>query len=238
MRHLSKVNFCNVLQDLHSIVIMSEISTQNRFPTDLWYSSILIPLFSPVGEELFRKSLHRRYDHLYPHFEGQEQLSYCGIACTCILLKSLLPSKKWSQSSIYSSVVRYEMFHGIILSKLSHVLEVCGLHSEIRYCEDEKVEENFRNDLENDKSFIVINYWRQFQDKETSATHQYGHFSLIGGYNSLTDHVLILDPSVKRFPHHWLSLKDLVRLMCTYDPMSSRNRGYLLVHHPDKLFSF
>jgi hypothetical protein len=208
---------------------MSELSLRNRFPTDLWYSSILIPLFSPVGEELFSSSYHKSYDYLNPNFEGQEHLSYCGIACACILLKSLLPSQKWNQSTISSNVAYTS--NGIILSKLSHILEVYGLYSQIRYCENETIEEQFRNDLKEEKSFIIVNYWRQFKDKDTGHTHRYGHFSLIGGYNPLTDHVLILDPNVKRFPHHWLLLKDLVRMMCTYDSMSSRNRGYLLVNH-------
>ncbi len=88
---------------------MSKISPRDRFPTDLWYSSILIPLSSPVGEELFSKSLHRAYDYLNPHFEGQEQLSYCGMACACILLKSLIPSQKWSQSKISSDILQSQM---------------------------------------------------------------------------------------------------------------------------------
>jgi hypothetical protein len=205
------------------------MSSRNRFPNDLLYSSIIIPLFSPIGEELFSKSFHSSYDYLNPHFEGQESLSYCGIACACIVLKSLLPSQKWNQSTIYSNVAQYHMSNGIILSKLSYVLQVCGLSSLIRYCENETIEEQFRKDLKEEKYFIIVNYWRQYQDKDNGYTHRYGHFSLVGGFNPISDDVLLLDPSVKKFPHHWLSLKNLVRMMCTYDSMSSRNRGYLII---------
>ncbi|CAF2777195.1 unnamed protein product [Rotaria sp. Silwood2] len=199
---------------------------------DLWYPSIIIPLSSSAGQEIFSKSSHIAYDRLNPHFEVQEHLSFCGIACASILLNTLLPYQNWSQSIIYSNIARNHMSNGITLLKLSYVLEKCGLQSEIHYCENENIEEQFRKDIKQEKNFIIVNYLRQFKEKDKNHTHRGGHLSLIAGYNQITDHVLILDTSHTRFPHHWLSVKDLIRMMSTYDKMASRSRGYLVIYDP------
>ncbi|CAF3504133.1 unnamed protein product [Rotaria sp. Silwood1] len=202
---------------------------------DLWYPSIIIPLASTEGQEIFSRSSHVAYDRLNPHFEVQERLSFCGIACASILLNTLLPYQNWSQSNIYSNIARSHMSNGITLSKLSYVLERCGLPSIIHYCEDETVEEQFRKDIRQEKNFLIVNYLRQFKEKDNNHIHRGGHLSLTGGFNEITDHVLILDTSHTRFPHHWLSVKDLIRMMCTYDKMASRSRGYLVVIDPKQV---
>ncbi|CAF0818492.1 unnamed protein product [Rotaria sordida] len=202
---------------------------------DLWYPSLIIPLSSSVGQEIFSNSSHVAYDRLNTHFEGQEHLSFCGIACATILLNTLLPYQNWSQSNIYSNVARNHMSNGITLSKLSYVLEKCGLRSRIRYCEDKTIEEQFRKDLRKEKNFLIVNYLRQFKEKNKNHIHRGGHLSLIAGFNQITDHVLILDTSHTRFPHHWLSVKDLIQMMCTYDKMSSRPRGYLVITDPKQI---
>jgi len=212
---------------------MSKIISQNSSPRDLWYPSLIIPLFSSAGEEIFATSFHFSYDRLNPHFEPQERIFFCGIACGCILLNTLLPSEKWSQSIIYSNIAKAHISNGIILSKLSYILEMCGLSSIIRYCEDETIEEQFRKDLKEEKCFIIVNYWRQYEVKDKGYIHRGGHYSLIGAFNEKTDDVLIMDTSYPRFSHHWLSLKYLVRMMSTYDQMSSMTRGYLVVMHPN-----
>jgi hypothetical protein len=211
------------------------MSDRFSYPVDLWYSSIIIPLSSPTGKELFSKSNYDTYHLLNSHFEPQERVYFCGIACACILLKTLLPSEKWNQNTIYSNVAQNYMSYGITLSNLSNVLRICGLQSTIQYFENEKIEKQFRDDLNQQNSFIIVNYWRQFEVKEKGYTYQGGHFSLIGGFDQTTDHVLILDPSHTRFPHHWLPLKHLIRMICTYDKMSSMPRGYLIVTHPNEI---
>ncbi|CAF3817185.1 unnamed protein product [Rotaria sp. Silwood1] len=211
---------------------MSKVRSRSDSPIDLWYPSLIIPLSSSSGQELFSTSLHIAYDRLNPHFEPQEQLSFCGVASASILLNTLLPFQKWTQSTLYSTVARAHMLNGITLAKLSHVLQICGLSSIIRYCEDETIEEQFRYDLQQPENFIIVNYWRQFQEKDKNYIHRGGHLSLIGGFNKKTDCVLIMDTSHTRFPHHWLSLKHLVRMMSTYDRMASMPRGYLIINYP------
>lgn len=204
---------------------------------DLWYPSVIIPLLSPVGQEIFYSSSHLTYDRLNPNFEAQEQMGFCGIASACVLLKTLLPNQRWNQSTIYADIARHYMLNGITLANLSRVLEHCGLRSIIRYChsDDENVEEQFRKDVNNTTHFLIVNYWRQFEEKDKNYVHKGGHFSLVAGFDQRTDHVLILDTSQKRFPHHWLSIKHLIRMMSTNDRMSSMPRGYLIVLDPNSI---
>jgi hypothetical protein len=214
---------------------MSKISSPSDLPTDLWYSTVIIPLSSSLGQELFSTSFHVAYDCLNRNFEGQERLFFCGIACASILLNTLLPFQKWNQSTLYSTIAQSHMLNGITLSNLSHVLELCGLSSIIRYCENETVEEQFREDLKKQDNFVIVNYWRQYHVKEKDYIHRSGHFSLIGGFDEKTDNVLILDTSHTRFPHHWLPLEHLVRMMCTYDRMASMPRGYLIINQTKQI---
>lgn len=212
--------------------VMSEISSRSRSPPDLWYSSVIIPLSTSVGQELFSTSFHVAYDCLNPNFEGQEHLSFCGIACVSILLNTLLPFQNWTQSMIYSTIAKSYMSNGITLSNLSHVLEICGLQPRIRFCENESIEEQFREDLKKPDNFVIVNYWRQYYVEDKNYIHRSGHFILIGAWDEKTDNLLILDPNHTRFPHHWIPLKDLVRMMCTYDKTASMPRGYLIINHP------
>jgi hypothetical protein len=107
---------------------MTKKCSENDFPIDLWYSSLIIPLSSSTGENLFSTSYHKSYDYLNPNFEPQEKVFFCGVACASILLNTLLPSEqKWNQSNIYSTVAKDHMSNGIILSELSNVLKICGL---------------------------------------------------------------------------------------------------------------
>ncbi|CAF1276068.1 unnamed protein product [Rotaria sordida] len=45
---------------------------------DLWYPSLIVPLSSSIGQEIFSRSSHVAYDRLNPHFEIEERLSFCA----------------------------------------------------------------------------------------------------------------------------------------------------------------
>ncbi|CAF3225496.1 unnamed protein product, partial [Rotaria sp. Silwood2] len=180
---------------------------------------------------LFSTSFHVAYNYLNPHFEGQEHLSFCDIACASTILNTLFPSQKLNQSIIYSYVAKAHMSNGITLAKLSLFFQICGVYSIIRYSDHENFEEQFREDIKKQDNFIIVNYWRQYYINEKDYIHKSGHFALIAGFDQKTDYVLILDPNATRFPHHWLPLKHLVRMMSTYDKMASMPRGYLIITH-------
>ena len=212
---------------------MSISQHRSRSPVDLWYLSLITPLSSSTGEQIFSTSLHAAFDRLHRHFEPQERIYFCGVACASILLNTLRSSPKWTQSSLYSTVAEAYMLNGITLANLSHVLATCGLPSTIRYCEDERIEEQFRRDIRNQQNFIIVNHWRQFEGRDKGHSYRYGHFSLVAAFEEATDQVLLFDTSNVRHPQHWLGLKQLVRMMCTCDRTAAMSRGYLIVVDPE-----
>jgi hypothetical protein len=213
---------------------MSQYHHRSRSPIDLWYLSLITPLSSPTGQQIFATSLHRIFDRLLPHFESQERPYFCGVACASILLNTLLSSPKWTQSKLYSTVAQAHMLNGITLANLSHVLTVCGLPCSIRYCENDRIEEQFRCDIKNQQNFIVVNYWRQFEGSDKDHPYRYGHFGLVAAFDEATDQVLLLDTSNARYPQHWLGVKQLIRMMCTFDRTAVMSRGYLIVVDPQE----
>ncbi|CAF4065606.1 unnamed protein product [Adineta steineri] len=123
------------------------------------------------------------------------------------------------------------MLHGITLTNLSNVLRKCGSSSIIRHCEDETIEEQFRRDIKNEQNFLIVNYWRQFEGNDKNYPLRYGHFSLVAAFDEITDQVLLLDTSNAKHPQHWLGVKQLIRMMSTFDRTATMSRGYLIVNH-------
>ncbi|CAF1011974.1 unnamed protein product [Adineta steineri] len=204
---------------------------RSRSPVDLWYLSLITPLSSPIGQQIFARSFHCAFDRLHPYFEAQERNYFCGVACASILLNTLSSSPKWTQSTLYSTVAQAYMLHGITLTNLSNVLRKCGLSSIIRHCEDETIEEQFRRDIKNEQNFLIVNYWRQFEGNDKNYPLRYGHFSLVAAFDEITDQVLLLDTSNAKHPQHWLGVKQLIRMMSTFDRTATMSRGYLIVNH-------
>ena len=137
---------------------MAKSSPKTDLPIDLDYTSIIIPLDSSIGQEIFSKSFHSSYENLYGNFQYQEQLSFCGIACVSTLLNIILSNEKSNQQMIYSTIAKNLMFNGITLTNLSNVLKHYGISSQIKYAQDEKIEEEFRRDLNHENNFLIVNY--------------------------------------------------------------------------------
>ena len=119
-------------------------------------------------------------------------------------------------------------------TNLAHILSICGLPTIIRYCEGERIEKQFRHDVKNQQNFIVVNYWRQFAGNDKDHSLRYGHFSLVAAFDEATDQVLLLDTSNARHLQHWLGVKQLVRMMCTFDRTASMSRGCLIAIEPNE----
>ena len=207
---------------------------RSRSPVDLWYLSLITPLSSRTGQQIFATSLHCAFDRLFPHFELQERIYFCGVACASTLLNTLLSSPKWTQSTLHSEVAQAYILHGITLANLAHVLSICGLPTIIRYCDDEKIEERFRQDIKNQQNFVVVNYWRQFEGSDKEHPLRYGHFGLLAAFDETTDQVLLFDTSNAKHPQHWLGVKQLVRMMSTFDRTAAMSRGYLIAVDPNE----
>ncbi|UJR11525.1 hypothetical protein I4U23_015706 [Adineta vaga] len=211
---------------------MLKSQDQSDGPLDLWYLSLITCVTSPDGQDVFTTSLHHAFDRLHPHFELQQREDFCGIACVAILLNSLLPYSKWTQSDLYSTIAHAHMSDGISLAALSHILTTFGLPPVIRYSDEERFEEKFLQDIKNPHHFVVVNYWRQFEWPTKDLPLRCGHFSLVAAYNEVTNRILILDTSDSIRPYHWLDLQHLMRMMCTRDDTAAMPRGYLIVVDP------
>ncbi|CAF0795650.1 unnamed protein product [Adineta ricciae] len=213
---------------------MLQSHSLNEDPLDLWYLSLINCAKSGDGQDLLTTSLRHSFDRLHPHFELQERDDFCGIACASILLNTLLPSSKWTQSSIYSTTARKYLTDGIILTDLSSIITACGLSTIIQHSNQERFKEQFLEDIKNPETFLIINYWRQFEWPREGEIYRNGHFSLVAGFNEATEQVLILDTSDSIRPYHWLDLKHLMRMMCTYDQTAAMPRGYLIILDPNQ----
>lgn len=56
-----------------------------------------------------------------------------------------------------------------------------------------------------------------------------GHFSVIAGYDEVTDSVLVLDVAKHRLPDYWVPMANLYEGMQAIDGKSHRSRGLLII---------
>ena len=209
---------------------MSEKEQGTSSPDDLWYPSLIISLNSRYGQHLLSSSSSSfAYKRLLSHFEPQQRSDFCGIASGVILLKRLQPKYKWTQSNLHATIAPTSKSGGMTLPQLSDMLEKCDVSSIIRYCHDEKIEEQFRRDMKEAQNLVIVNYWRQYEEGENNEIQRSGHFSPIGAFHEKTDRVLIMDTYQPHFPHHWVKVKELMRMMRAKDEEENAPRGYLIV---------
>ena len=84
-----------------------------------------------------------------------------------------------------------------------------------------KANMNVRND------FIAVNYRRNYVGQPPGS-----HFSPLAAYDEATDSFLILDVARYKFPPVWVSAADLFAAMSTFDDVSNKTRGFLVVSAP------
>jgi hypothetical protein len=56
-----------------------------------------------------------------------------------------------------------------------------------------------------------------------------GHFSPIGAYDAARDRVLMLDVWKQDYEPSWVDLRQLLRGMCLFSPISGTPRGYCVL---------
>ena len=76
-------------------------------------------------------------------------------------------------------------------------------------------------------TFMLINY-----NRTTFLQTGSGHFSPVGGYDPVSDHVLIMDVATFKYPMHWVPLSLLHASLCTKDSTTGRSRGFLVFSSP------
>lgn len=206
--------------------------------------SNLINLNSAEGEKLLMDSKARQdYWPLSMQFETQDNLAYCGVASSVMVLNALsVPApespefgsfRMFTQNNFFNEqarkVVTPEVVsrQGMTLGQLGQLLETYPIIAEVHYSSDSSLEE-FRTqavkNLQEPENFVLVNYLRSDIGQEKG-----GHISPLAAYNEETDRFLILDVSRYKYPPVWVTTEELWKAMNTTDLDSGKTRGFVFV---------
>eukprot|EP00468_Gymnochlora_sp_CCMP2014_P008535 CAMPEP_0167747154 /NCGR_PEP_ID=MMETSP0110_2-20121227/4123_1 /TAXON_ID=629695 /ORGANISM="Gymnochlora sp., Strain CCMP2014" /LENGTH=398 /DNA_ID=CAMNT_0007632023 /DNA_START=461 /DNA_END=1657 /DNA_ORIENTATION=+ len=72
--------------------------------------------------------------------------------------------------------------------------------------------------------FLVVTYTRKGLGQTGS-----GHFTPIGGYDPVSDSVLLLDVARFKYPPHWVTIPVLFKAMQPLDPDTKKSRGFFVI---------
>ena len=192
----------------------------------------LIANNSPEGQALLTSADHLAdYQKLVVAWEGQELVSYCGVASGVIVLSALGESaNQFSFFNDDTDAVRSRLqvtFGGMTLSDLAgllaaHGMDVTKMHG------DELTLEKFRQVIESNLAregdYLLVNYQRQ-----TLGQGRAGHISPLGAYDKSSDRVLIMDTANYKYPHTWVPLEMLYAATQEKDLSTERARGLIEV---------
>lgn len=207
-------------------------------------SADLIYLDTPAGEKLLEESKAKGgLTRLNMHFVTQENLAYCGVASTCMVLNATgidrptspehAPFKLFTQSNLFSEEVKKVAPPdrvrrvGMPLKTLGEMLAAHPVKAEVVHAGDSSVAE-FRKAaveaLTSRDSYLVVNYLRKAIGQETG-----GHISPVGAYHEGEDRFLILDVARYKYAPVWVKADDLFRAMGAVDGDSKKSRGFVIV---------
>ena len=204
----------------------------------------LIALDSDAGRRLLDESRAKKsYVALSMHFTTQENLSYCGVASSCMVLNATgierpvspvhSPYRLFTQTNLFSpavcKVVAMEKVRksGMTLDEIGAVLACHPLKIEVVHASDTTLPE-FRKQaievLDSNDRYIICNLLPR-AIKEDSG----GHFSPIAAYHEGEDRFLMLDVARFKYPPVWVKAQRLFEAMTTIDHEVNKSRGYVIV---------
>lgn len=172
-------------------------------------------------------------------WEGQQLISYCGVASGVTVVNALGQSA--NQISFFNEntdSVRGRVnvtFGGMSLPDLAGLLEARGLEVSKLHGDELSLEE-FRDLVKSNLSrpgdYLLVNYQR-----EVLGQGRVGHISPVGAYNAAGDQLLILDTADYKYPYTWVPLTSLYEAMQEKDSASGRTRGFVEVKLPETQFN-
>lgn len=199
---------------------------------DLPLPAELVAIDTGAGRALLESSDYTAdYPVLADTWEGQQLISYCGVASGVAVVNAFGQSA--NQFSFFNENTdrvrsRWDVtFGGMSLPNLAGLLEARGL--EVRKLHgDELSLEEFRelvmSNLSREGDYLLVNYQREVLGQE-----RVGHISPVGAYNDLGDQMLILDTADYKYPYTWVPLATMYEAMQEKDPASGRARGLVEV---------
>jgi hypothetical protein len=202
---------------------------------DLPLPEKLVAIDTDAGRVLLESSDHAAdYAVLAKTWEGQQLVSYCGVASGVAVVNALGQSaNQFNFFNEYTDSVRSRVdvtFGGMSLPDLAGLLEARGLEVSKLHGDEVSLEE-FRDlvksNLSREEDYLLVNYQR-----EVLGQGRVGHISPVGAYNAFGDQILILDTADFKYPHTWVPLAALYAAMQEKDSASGRARGLVEVRMP------
>ncbi|MDM9382651.1 phytochelatin synthase family protein [Chlorogloeopsis sp. ULAP01] len=227
------------------IVLGIFFAGNNIYAQTIPVSSDLIDFTSSQGEKLLIESRSRQdFFPLSTQFLTQNNQAYCGVASSVMVLNALgIPSPEAPEYKPYRIFTQENFFNneatrkviapqvvarmGMTLEQLGKLLASHQVKTQVYHAGDTTIEEFRKRAAKNLKqpgNFIVVNYLRKEIGQEKG-----GHISPIAAYNEQTDRFLILDVSRYKYPPVWVKTADLWRAMNTFDLVSGKTRGFVVV---------
>lgn len=228
------------LVSLIALVLFSSVSFSNVevLPKNL------VALSSPVGNQLFLRSYRATYFWpLMLQFESQENLAYCSIASSVMVLNALnIPAPIFNKHGPYQMFTQDNFFteavekvlpdqlvkkHGATLDQISQALKTFPVTVRTVHADQMTLSE-FRvlakNIVASKNSYMIINFLRKGLDEQGM-----GHMSPLAAYDQGSDRFLLLDVARYRYPSVWIKTKDLWNAMHTKDSGANAYRGFVIV---------
>lgn len=202
---------------------------------DLPLPEALVAIDTDAGRALLDSSKHAAdYPVLAETWEGQQLISYCGVASGVAVMNALGQSVNqfnFFNENTNSVRSRVEVtFGGMSLPDLAGLLEARGLEISTVHGDELSLEafrELVKSNLSREGDYLLVNYQR-----EVLGQNRVGHISPVGAYNAAGDQVLILDTADYKYPHTWVPLEALYEAMQEKDSASGRARGLVEVRLP------
>lgn len=143
---------------------------------------------------------------------------------------NVLTSKTKSRSEVFGKPIKVKgelkSDFGLQLQQLVDILTAHGLKVNKRVVNEKtnsaKALEEIKTNLKTKDDYVLVNYSRKSLGQKGG-----GHISPVAAYDQKSDSFLIMDVNPNKAPWVWVSSKDLIAAMNTFDTLE--NRGYLLI---------
>ena len=208
-----------------------------RTPLELERAALegLIDLDTDLGQRLLEAAVSTDYAPLALHYQGQESLTYCGVASGVIALNALFGQSIHSQQAFLGPAVAALLERervgktGMTLGEFGALLASHGARVTVHYAMGEDLDPHrFRalaeQNIARHGDFLIVNYLREALGQRSG-----GHFSPLAAYHPGADRMLILDVADFKYSPVWVETGALFAAMATVDAESGRSRGLVAV---------
>ena len=224
-------------------------STIERPPPskDVALSGSYVLLTSPEGQHRLKTS-HHKVDliPLLTVFDTQERQTLCSVA-TGVTILNALPIKRpvdpkyapyafFTQTNYFDAKVNKiitrdkTLVIGQTLDQAAMVMAAHGAITKVYHAGQTSMAE-FRRiakaNLDHPNDYVAVNYRRNHVGQPPGS-----HFSPLGAYDDATDSFLVLDVARYKFPPVWITTPVLYDAMNTFDAVSGKTRGFIVVSAP------